>query len=111
MEQSTMRSNVLSLVAVAALLASVGSANARDPLKLTDVQLDEIIAGDTQTSANVAAKVLAATQNVNVAADGLGKAALNYVVALNTAATVITNAAFSSSPITTNAALSSPITP
>jgi hypothetical protein len=106
-----MHSNVFSFVAVAALLASVGSANARDPLKLTDVQLDEIIAGDTQTSANVAATVLAATQNVNVAADGLAKAALNYVVALNTATAVITNAAFSSSPIMTNAALSSPITP
>jgi hypothetical protein len=106
-----MRNNVLSLVAAAVLLASVGSANAKDPLKLTDVQLDEIVAGDTQTSANVAAKVLTATENVNVAADGLAKAALNYVVALNTAASVITNAALSSSPVTSNAALSSPITP
>jgi predicted amino acid dehydrogenase len=105
-----MRSNVLSLVAATALLASVGSANAKDPVKLTDVQLDKITAGATQTSADVAAAIA----NVNVAADNLGKAALNYLVAVNTATGVVTNAALSSlssSPITTNAALSSPITP
>ena len=109
-----MRSNVLSLVAATALLASVGSANAKEPVKLTDVQLDKITAGDTQTSANEAAKVSAATENVNVAADELAKVALNYLVAVNTATGVVTNAALSSlssSPITTNAALSPPITP
>jgi hypothetical protein len=95
-----MSGKVLSLVAAAALLlASVGIANAKSPVELTDVQLDEITAGDTQTSANVAAKVLAATVNVNVAADNLATAALNYLGALNTAAAVYTNAALTS-PIT-----------
>ena len=58
-----MRSNVLSLVAAAALLASVGAANAADhattnatdlatakargPVKLTDNQLDTVTAGAT----------------------------------------------------------------
>ena len=91
-----MSGKVLSLVAAAALLlASVGIANAKSPVELTDVQLDEITAGDTQTSANV----LAATVNVNVAADNLATAALNYLGALNTAAAVYTNAALTS-PIT-----------
>ena len=105
-----MRSNALCLVAAAALLASVGSANAKDPVKLTDVQLDKITAGATQTSADMAAAI----ENVNVAADNLGKAALNFLVAVNTATAVVTNAALSSlssSLTTTNAALSSPITP
>lgn len=94
-----MRSNVVSLLAAAALLASVGSANAKDPVELTDVQLDKITAGDTQTSANVAANVLAATVNVNVAANNLAKAAVNYLVAVNTAAAVYTTAALTP-PIT-----------
>jgi hypothetical protein len=45
-----MRSNVLSLVAAAALLASVGVANAAEkakgPVTLTDNQLDTVTAGD-----------------------------------------------------------------
>ena len=90
-----MRSNVLSLVAATALLAFVGSANAKEPVKLTDVQLDKITAGDTQTSADVSAAI----ENVNVAANNLGKAALNYFGAVNTATAVVTNAALSS-PIT-----------
>ena len=94
-----MRSNVVSLLAAAALLAFVGSANAKDPVELTDVQLDKITAGDTQTSANVAANVLAATVNVNVAANNLAKASVNYLVAVNTAAAVYTTAALTS-PIT-----------
>ena len=105
-----MRSNALCLVAAAALLASVGSANAKEPVKLTDVQLDKITAGAAPTSADVSAAIA----NVNVAANNLGKAALNYLGAVNTATAVVTNAALSSlssSPITTNAALSSPITP
>jgi hypothetical protein len=42
-----MRHIVLNLVAAAALLASVGAAAAKDPLTLTDVQLDKATAGDT----------------------------------------------------------------
>jgi hypothetical protein len=54
------------------LLASVGIANAEGPVKLTDVQLDKVTAGATQTSINAA---------VNVAAT----ATVNYLAAVNTA--------------------------
>ena len=67
-----MRSNVVGLVAAAALLASVGIANAKSPVKLTDGQLDNITAGASPTSAALAA---------NVATAG----ALNYAGAVNTA--------------------------
>jgi hypothetical protein len=40
-----MRRKFFSLVAAAALLASVGAADAKGPVKLTDVQLDEATAG------------------------------------------------------------------
>jgi hypothetical protein len=67
-----MPSGVVGLVAAAALLASVGIANAEGPVNLTDVQLDKITAGATQTSINAA---------VNVATT----ATVNYVAAVNTA--------------------------
>ena len=67
-----MPSGVFGLVAAAALLASVGIANAEGPVKLTDVQLEKITAGASQTSVNAA---------VNVAAT----ATVNYVAAVNTA--------------------------
>ena len=41
-----MRDKVLSLVAAAALLASVGGAYAKGPVTLTDGQLDTVTAGD-----------------------------------------------------------------
>ena len=52
-----MRGKVVGLVAGAALLASVGitNANAKGPVQLTDAQLDKITAGDSQTSATLAA--------------------------------------------------------
>ena len=40
-----MRDEVLSLVAVAALLGSMGAAGAKEPVKLTDAQLDMATAG------------------------------------------------------------------
>jgi hypothetical protein len=57
--ESTMRDKVVGLVAAVALLASVGIANAKGPVKLTDVQLDKVTAG-ASTSASVAA-----TQELN----------------------------------------------
>jgi hypothetical protein len=66
-----MSGKVVGLVAAVALLASVGIANAKGPVKLTDVQLDKITAGDTQTSVNVAATqelntlIAISTQTVN----------------------------------------------
>jgi hypothetical protein len=45
-----MRDKVLSLVAAAALLASVGVANAKGPVTLTDVQLDKATAGADETA-------------------------------------------------------------
>jgi cytochrome oxidase Cu insertion factor (SCO1/SenC/PrrC family) len=81
-ERVRMRSNILSLVAAAALLASVGAANAADhatanaadhapvnakgPVKLTDNQLDTVTAGD-------AASLLAANYQL-----------LNTLLTLNT---------------------------
>jgi hypothetical protein len=50
-----MSSKVVGLVAAVALLASVGIANAKGPVTLTDGQLDKITAGDSQTSATLAA--------------------------------------------------------
>jgi hypothetical protein len=86
-----MRSNVLSLVAAAALLASVGIANAADhatadakgPVKLTDNQLDKVTAGGALDG-------LMAAVNANVAADLALSASL---VNLNAAATALATAA------------------
>ena len=78
-----MRSNVVGLVAAAALFASVGIANAKSPVKLTDGQLDNITAGASPASAVLAA---------NVATAG----ALNYAGAVNTA--VAANLAATASP-------------
>jgi hypothetical protein len=48
MEQSTMRRKVLvSLLAAGAMLASVGMVAAKEPLKLTDNQMDTVTAGGT----------------------------------------------------------------
>jgi hypothetical protein len=80
MESSAMRSNVVGLVAATALLASVGIANAKSPVKLTDGQLDKITAGASLTSASLAASV-ATTGALNFAG------AVNTAVAANLAAT------------------------
>jgi hypothetical protein len=66
-----MRSNVLSLVAAAALLASVGVANAAEnaaakakgPVTLTDNQLDTVTAGDA--ASQVAFLMAISTADVN----------------------------------------------
>jgi hypothetical protein len=85
-----MRSRVVGLVAAAALVASVGIANAADhatanakgPVTLTDNQLDKVTAGG-------ALDALMAAANVNVAAN----VALASLVNLNTATAVFANAA------------------
>jgi hypothetical protein len=76
-----MRGKVVGLVAAAALLASIGIANAKSPVKLTDGQLDNITAGASPTSAYLAANV-ATTGALNFAG------AVNTAVAANLAATV-----------------------
>jgi hypothetical protein len=78
-----MRSNVVGLVAAAALLASAGIAHAKSPVKLTDGQLDNITAGASPASATLAA---------NIATTG----ALNYAGAVNAA--VAANLAATASP-------------
>ena len=70
-----MRGKVVGLVAAAALLASVGIANAKVPARLPDGQFDKISARGTYTSANVSANVAAT-------------AALNNLVAASTAAAI-----------------------
>jgi hypothetical protein len=62
-----MRYKVLSAVAVAALLASVGAANAHDikgPVELKDLQLDKVTAGDSSTN-ETAALVADSTATLN----------------------------------------------
>jgi hypothetical protein len=86
-----MRSRVVGLVAAAALLASVGIANAEEnaaakakgPVTLTDNQLDKVTAGS-------AIDGLLAAVNANVAADLAFSASL---LNLNTAATAFATAA------------------
>jgi len=78
-----MHGKIVSLAAAVALLASVGIANAKGPVKLTEGQLDKITAGASPTSASVAA---------NVATTG----ALNFAGAVNTA--VAANLAATASP-------------
>jgi hypothetical protein len=54
-----MTGKLLSFVAAAALLASIGVANAKDPVKLSDGQLDKVTAGATNFAIPVAASFLA----------------------------------------------------
>ena len=91
-----MRGKVVGLVAAAALLASIGIANAKSPVKLTDGQLDKITAGASPTSASVAANVattgalnFAGAVNTAVAADLGAAAAFNNLVAASTSAAII----------------------
>src|ERR1700747_979357 len=84
MERNVMRSNVVGWVAAVALFASVDIANAESPIKLTDGQLDNITAGASPTSVNLAAYVATA-------------GALNYAGAVNTA--VAANLAAAASPL------------
>jgi hypothetical protein len=58
-----MRRMVFSLLAAAALLASVGAADAKDPVKLTDVQLDKVTAGDVASAAATDLSTLMAITN------------------------------------------------
>jgi hypothetical protein len=45
-----MSGKLLGLVAAAALLVSIGAASAKEPLKLTEVQLDKVTAGADVTN-------------------------------------------------------------
>jgi UDP-N-acetylglucosamine enolpyruvyl transferase len=85
-----MRGKALSLVAAAALLASVGIANAADatanakgPVTLTDNQLDKVTAG--ATAAGILANSTAALNSI--VANANSPAALNNLLAV-TAQTV-----------------------
>jgi hypothetical protein len=73
-----MHGKIVGLVAAVALLASVGVANAKDPVKLTDGQLDKITAGDSASSLNASSAQLLNT---------LVATSTNTVVALNTLTT------------------------
>jgi hypothetical protein len=75
-----MRDEVLSLVTAAALLASVGVANAKGPVTLTDVQLDKATAGAAATSTNQVSFLL-----------GVSNAELNNLLALSSFAVGLLN--------------------
>jgi hypothetical protein len=94
-----MPSKVVGWVAALPLLASVGIANAEGPVNLTDVQLDKITAGATQTSVNVATNVAAtatltyvAAVNTAVAANVAAMTAFNNLVAADTALAIAVTA-------------------
>jgi hypothetical protein len=97
MERSGMRSKIVGLVAAAALLASVGVANAEEnaaataegPARLTDLQLDKVTAGGALDGLTAAVNLTAAA-NANMAADLAFAASL---VNLNTAAVAFATAA------------------
>jgi len=57
--EGTMSGKLLGIVAAAALLVSVGMANAKDPVKLTDHLLDKVTAGASVTQVPVAAAIFA----------------------------------------------------
>ena len=87
-----MHGKVVGLVAAVALVASVGIANAKGPVTLTDGQLDKITAGASASSINASA-----TQELNT----LVAVSTNTVVALNGFTTNTLNFfnAFLTSPI------------
>jgi len=77
-----MHGKVVGLVAAVALLASVGIANAKGPVTLTDGQLDQVTAGASASSINASS-----TQLLN----NLVATSTNTVVALNTLTTTSLN--------------------
>ena len=88
-----MHGKVVGLVAAVALLASVGIANAKGPVTLTDGQLDKITAGDS-------ASILASSTQL-----------LNTLVATSTN-TVVALSAFTNNTLNFyNAFFTTPITP
>jgi hypothetical protein len=80
----TMSGKILGLVAAAALLASVGLANAKDPVKLTDGQLDKVTAGADVTQIPTIATFLA---NGNSNSNGRGES--NNVTQFSPATAVV----------------------
>jgi hypothetical protein len=78
-----MHGKVVGLVAAVALLASVGIANAKGPVTLTDGQLDKITAGDSASSTLASSTALlntlvAANTNAVVALNGFTTNSLNF---------------------------------
>jgi hypothetical protein len=54
-----MSGKLLGIVAAAALLVSIGAANAKDPVKLSDHQLDKVTAGAANTAVPINAALFA----------------------------------------------------
>ena len=75
MERSTVRSKVVGLVAAAALLASIGTASAKDPVKLTDGQLDKVTAGGYYNAGIPLNAAIFANANGNVGIGGVNPSA------------------------------------
>jgi len=78
-----MHGKVVGLVAAVALLASVGIANAKGPVTLTDGQLDQVTAGASASSTLASSTALlntlvAANTNTVVALNALTTNTLNF---------------------------------
>src|SRR5262249_33704906 len=57
--EATMNGKLLGFAAAAALLAAIGTANAKDPVKLNDSQLDKVTAGAANVQVPIAAAIFA----------------------------------------------------
>jgi hypothetical protein len=73
-----MSARLLGFVAVTALLVSAGAANAKDPIKLTNGQLDKVTAGGAAPSLDFS-KQINSTSNNNVNFNGYSDVQHNYM--------------------------------
>ena len=77
-----MSGKLLGLVAAAALLVSAAAANAKDPIKLTNGQLDRVTAGGATPSLDFS-KQINSTSNNNVNFNGYSDIQHNYMKQAN----------------------------
>src|SRR5437763_13012936 len=76
--EGTMSGKLLGFVAGAALLVSIGAANAKDPIKLTSGQLDKVTAGAATHSLDFTKNIYSTSKN-NVDFNGYSDIQHNYM--------------------------------
>ena len=80
----------LSFIAAAAVLASIGMANAKDPVKLTDSQLDKVTAGATNVSSGLSQTTTTTVDSSTTSAAGGAGSSFNTAnLAHNTAESTV----------------------
>jgi hypothetical protein len=90
----------LSFIAAAAVLVSLGMANAKDPVNLTDGQLDEVTAGATNISSGLSQTTTTTVDSSTTGAAGgagasFNTASLTHNTAESTVAGAVTMAPYS----------------